>query len=163
MTEQLAKQIFEALLDEFRRNNLTDILTFAIPPNESQKAYYEYSSDYSYRSTETELQFLINLSTQNDRGASRALVILLEAGSEYFNKLSGIPHGFSQRINRLFDSDSVNYKIAISGNWRQVELNHILEQPNINKLIRLLDFLREYRELDDDRFLTELDTFLTEI
>ena len=53
MTDELAKKVFDMLLNEFRDNGLTDIGTFMIDDIQKEFEYEKFDDSYQYTDTET--------------------------------------------------------------------------------------------------------------
>lgn len=158
MTEQTAKKVFDILLSEIRSNGLSDIGTFLIDEVNKDNEFENFSADYKYRDTKTELSELETLSS-NPQGALFALRRLLDATEEYFAFSSAIPNKFQTQLKKL-GSDRKDFLIRTETLTDKEEVyDTILDNKSIIDLLELLRVIKTNLETDDDIFLKITDEF----
>lgn len=164
MTEKLAKEIFDAMITELLKYDMTDIVTFRLNASVDQIHTAEFSKAYQFRDTDSELAALIRLARSGDRGANTALRRLTRAGKDYFLRVKELSNSFDQKLGVLFSEKeypSFNDILLSTGDNEIVDLKEQLRQPEIDKIKILFEFIDDHLELDDKTFMTELDRFLT--
>jgi hypothetical protein len=166
MTNKLAKELFDALVEQIQDNGFSDIFTFTIREASDELRYSKFSGEYAYASTDAAMQNLIIMSDNSDLGATRALDTLVQAGEEYFSTVSKIPGKYADQINTLFKESDSHPPVRImmySSNDKEIDLSEALNNDAVHLLTNLMRFFRRNMQHNDEEFLRYLAEFLNEL
>lgn len=155
MTDEIAKEVFEMLLNEFRANGLTDIGTFMIDDIQKEFEYEKFNNSYRYTDTEKTISNYEILSTK-PQGSKIALQKLVDAGIQYFSLANRIPERFNGLLSKL-NNQQTKIPINFSTIMEQDEkIDVALHNESIMSLIDLLQSIKENFLKDDDTFLESI-------
>lgn len=152
MTDEIAKKVFDTLLDEFRANGLTDIGTFMIDDIQKESEYEKFNDNYQYTDTEKIISNYEILSNQ-PQGSKVALQKLVAAGIQYFSLANNIPERFNGMLSELSNIQTqvpINFSTITESDEN---VDKTLNNESVKNLIELLNNINENFHEDDDTFL----------
>jgi hypothetical protein len=155
MTDEIAKEVFDLLLDEYRRNGLTDIGTFMIDEIQKEFENEKFDDSYQYTDTEKTISNYEILSSQ-PQGSKVALQKLVDASIQYFSLVQSIPDRFNGLLSELSNEQTkvqINFSTITE---RDENVDKTLQNDSIMSLIKLLHRIRENFHKDDDTFLQSI-------
>jgi len=155
MTQPTALEIFNMMIDEFQRQNLTDIGTFTLQRIEKQNEFDDYESDYRYLDSALAFREL-EIEAQDPGSTHTALKKLLSASHQYFSLARRIPERFNQELSKLTSKPAPPI-IMYALDEKQVNLSEGLTHKRVNEMLALIEYLEEnLSEEKGDEFLNQL-------
>jgi hypothetical protein len=160
MSDDLANQIFQILIDELRQNGFEDVATFMISDyGVKDESYERVDGGYEYVDTESTLQDYVQ-KAKDGRIDVEALRRLLDGALSYFRISSAIPGKFTEMLGGL-DPDQKRITPLIQfGDNNAVALSEVLSRPETTELIRILQLIEDSLNQPDNVVLNRLSTNL---
>ena len=155
MTDEIAKEVFDMLLNEFRANGLTDIGTFMIDDIQKEFEYEKFDDSYQYTDTEKTISNYETLSIQ-PQGSKIALQKLVDAGIQYFSLANRIPERFNGLLSELSNEQTkvqINFSTITD---HDENIDEALHNESVKNLIELLQSIRGNFRKDDDAFFESI-------
>lgn len=156
MTEKLAREIFNVLIETIQLNSFQGVGTFMIEEIAQKKEIYEEEGiDYQYIDTNLIIQQYIDIS-KSPQGAKYALQKLTKAISVYFTLSNSLTPKFGSSLKELGFNKPIPEMILNLSTERTINLNEIFHSQEVKEIINLIAFLDKNSELDDALFIETL-------
>lgn len=158
MTQQLAAELLNLLMDGLREHGLEEVLTFALPETSLENQYSEFDDSYRYDSTESEVLRIRRSAGAGNESTFAALWDLLRAATSYFDSVNAIADSYAGKMRELGDGIDPAIRIELA-DGSIVNLSEVLENPALGRLASMMRFIQEYQFLPDKEFEDRLNSF----
>lgn len=128
MNQETAKTIFDILVAELKKNDLTEIVFFILDSNINKN---------NIDSIHDVLYYLNVLSEENPE---QALAYLLKAGIEYINKAKSIPNIYKDYFTEIYDTGD-NSTFTKDIYWGEQNLSIRLSDEKVEEVLLLFKSL----------------------